>query len=114
LLFLALLLPFAAALSAVLMAVAIRCRTFKEAQASSTIVVLSVSLLPLVTVFAPGADSPWQLWVPALAQNMLMTRVLKGEALGTWPVVVPLLVCIVLTIAGTVSVARSLRGAAVR
>ena len=40
LLFLAVLLPFAAALSAVLMAVAIRCKTFKEAQASSTIVIL--------------------------------------------------------------------------
>jgi sodium transport system permease protein len=114
LLFLALLLPFAAALSAVLMAVAIRCRTFKEAQASSTIVVLSVSLLPLVTVFDPGAESPWQLWVPALAQNMLMTRVLKGEALEAWPVLVPLLVCLVLTVTGTVSVARALRGAAVR
>src|SRR5205085_4097629 len=82
LLFLAVLGPFAAALSAVLMAVAIRCRTFKEAQASSTLVVLGVSLLPLVTVFNPGAEAPWQLWVPALAQNVAMTRVLKGEGLG--------------------------------
>ena len=40
LLFIALLLPLAAALSALLMAVAIRCRSFKEAQASTTIVVL--------------------------------------------------------------------------
>ena len=39
-LFIVMLLPLAAALAAVLMAVAIRCRTFKEAQASSTIVVL--------------------------------------------------------------------------
>ena len=73
------LLPFAAALSAVLMAVAIRCKTFKEAQASSTIVILVVSLLPLVNVFNLGGESPWHLWVPALAQNTLMTRVLKGE-----------------------------------
>ena len=74
-------------LSAVLMAVAIRSRTFKEAQASSTIVVLAVSLLPLVNVFNLGGEAPWQLWVPALAQNTLMTRVLKGEAFG-WPQVV--------------------------
>ena len=79
LLFLAVLLPFAAALSAVLMAVAIRCKTFKEAQASSTIVVLAISLLPLVSVFNLGGEAPWHLWVPALAQNTLMTRVLKGE-----------------------------------
>ena len=39
-LFLLVLLPFAAALSALLMAVAIRCRSFKEAQASAAIVVL--------------------------------------------------------------------------
>ena len=79
LLFLVVLLPFAAALSAVLMAVAIRCSTFKEAQASSTIVILVVSLLPLVNVFNLGGEAPWHLWVPALAQNTLMTRVLKGE-----------------------------------
>jgi sodium transport system permease protein len=64
------------------MAVAIRSRTFKEAQASSTIVVLAVSLLPLVSVFDLGGEAPWHLWAPALAQNTLMTRVLKGEALG--------------------------------
>ncbi len=114
LLFLAVLLPFAAALAAVLMAVAIRCKSFKEAQASSTVVVLGVSLLPLVTVFDPGAEAPWQLWVPALAQNMLMTRVLKGEALGAAPMLISWGVCAVLALAGTWFVARSLRGAAVR
>ena len=38
----------------VLMAVAIRCKTFKEAQASATIVILAVSLLPLVNAVQPG------------------------------------------------------------
>ena len=114
LLFLAVLLPLAAALSAVLMAVAIRCKSFKEAQASSTLVVLGVSLMPLVTVFNPGAEAPWQLWVPALAQNMLMTRVLKGEALGLAQVLIPLFVCVLLSVAGTWFVARMLRSAALK
>ena len=114
LLFLVVLLPFAAALSAVLMAVAIRCRSFKEAQASSAIVVLGVSLLPLVTVFNPGAEARWQLWVPALAQNMLMTRVLKGEDFSAAQVLVPLAVCTLLSAAGTWFVGRSLRSAALR
>ena len=39
-LFLALLVPLAAALAALLMAIAIRCRTFKEAQANNTVVIL--------------------------------------------------------------------------
>jgi sodium transport system permease protein len=112
--FLAVLLPFAAALSAVLMAVAIRCKTFKEAQASSTLVVLGVSLMPLVTVFNPGAEAPWQLWVPALAQNVLMTRVLKGEGFDAAQVAIPLFVCIVLSVAGIAFVARMLRHAALK
>ena len=114
LLFLVVLLPFAAALSAVLMAVAIRCKTFKEAQASSTIVVLVISLLPLVNVFNLGGEAPWHLWVPALAQNTLMTRVLKGEDFGLAQVLIPLFVCIVLAVAGLWFVARMLRQAAMK
>jgi len=114
LMFLAVLLPFAAALSAVLMAVAIRCKTFKEAQASSTVVVLGVSLLPLVTTFNQSGEAPWHLWVPALAQYTLMMRVLKGEGFGPEQVVLPLAVCVLLTAAGVAFVARRLRGAAVR
>jgi sodium transport system permease protein len=46
------------ALAALLMAVAIRTKSFKEAQASATVVVLAVSLLPLVTACQPAARSP--------------------------------------------------------
>jgi sodium transport system permease protein len=53
-LFLALLLPLAGALAGLLMAMAIRCKTFKEAQANATVVVLGVSLLPMVTAVQPG------------------------------------------------------------
>ena len=113
-LFLVLLLPFAAALSAVLMAVAIRCKTFKEAQACATVVILGVSLLPLISLFNLAGEAPWHLWVPALAQNTLMTRVLKGEAFGPEQIAIPLLVCVVLTSLGVWFVARRLRGAAVR
>jgi sodium transport system permease protein len=113
-LFLLLLLPLAAAVSALLMAVAIRCRSFKEAQANSSVVVLLVSLLPLVNVFNLGGEAPWHLWVPALAQNTLMTRVLKGEGFGAEQVLVPLAVCVLLTVLCLAFVVRHLRGAAVR
>jgi sodium transport system permease protein len=114
LLFLVVLLPFAAALSAVLMAVAIRCKTFKEAQANATVVVLGVSLLPLFSVFNLGGEARWHLWVPALGQNVLMNRVLKGETIGAEAVLAPLLVCIVLAALGIWFVARVLRSAAVK
>jgi sodium transport system permease protein len=112
--FIGLLLPLAGALAAVLMAIAIRCKSFKEAQASSTVVVLAVSLLPLVTVFNQEGSAPWHLWVPALAQTTLMGRVLKGEALPAADVLLPLLVCVVLVAAALAFVARSLRSAALK
>ena len=113
-LFLVVLLPFAAALSALLMAVAIRCKTFKEAQANSTVVLLAASLLPLVNVFDLGGESPWHLWVPALAQNTLMTKVLKGESLGAMEMLVPFGVCMALAAASIWFVARMLRHAALK
>lgn len=112
--FLAVLLPFAAALSAVLMAVAIRCRSFKEAQANSTVVVLAVSLLPLFTLVNDGGEAAWHWWVPALAQHALMTRVLKGEGFDLQQVLVPLAMCTLLTAAALHLVARMLRAAAVK
>jgi sodium transport system permease protein len=112
LLFLVLLLPFAATLSALLMAVAIRCKTFKEAQANSALIILLMSLLPLVSVFSQG-EPAWHLWVPALSQNALMTRVLKGEGFRLEQVLVPLVVCAALTWACIAFVARRLQRAAV-
>lgn len=108
-LFLALLAPFAAALSALMMAIAIRCRSFKEAQANNTVIILAVSMLPLVTVFNQDGEQPWHLWVPGLAQQTLMGRVLKGEAVGGLDVLVPLAVCAVITALAVAFVARQLR-----
>jgi sodium transport system permease protein len=112
--FIAVIAPFAAALSAVLMAVAIRCKSVKEAQASTAGVVLGVSLLPLFGLLNPGAEEAWHFWVPALAQNTLMTRVLKGEHLGGEPLLAALAMCVLLAIGGVLFVASVLRRAAVR
>jgi sodium transport system permease protein len=113
-LFLALLAPLAAALAALMMAIAIRCKTFKEAQANNTVVILGVSLLPLVSVFNQSGEAPWHLWVPALGQVTLMNRVLKGEAVMPLDVAIPLAVCALIAAAGIAFVARQLRSAAVR
>ena len=112
--FIAVIAPFATALSAVLMAVAIRCKSVKEAQASTAGVVLGVSLLPLFGLLNPGAEEAWHFWVPALAQNTLMTRVLKGEALSAEPLLASLAMCGLLALAGVAFVAGVLRRAAVR
>lgn len=112
--FLVLLAPLAAALSALMMAVAIRCKSFKEAQASNTVVILVVSLLPLVALFNPAGERGWFVWVPALAQYTLMNRVLRGEALGWTDVAVAALVGALLSVLCLAYLARRLRAAAVR
>jgi len=109
-----LLLPLAGALSAVLMAIAIRCKSFKEAQANATVVILGVSLLPLVTLFNQEGAAPWHLWVPALAQSTLMGRVLKGETLAAGDVLISVAVSIALVVIGLAYVTRTLRSAALR
>ena len=108
-LFLALLLPLAAALAALLMAVAIRCRSVREAQANATVVLLAVSLLPLVALLDLGGERPWHLAVPALAQVALMGRVLRGEAIAAADLALPLAVAAALTAACIAYVARRLR-----
>jgi sodium transport system permease protein len=112
--FVALLLPLAGALSALLMAMAIRCKSFKEAQANTTVVLLAVSLLPLVAVFNQEGEAAWHLWVPALAQSTLMARVLKGEPLPALDLVVPVLGCVVVAALALGYVARRLRVAALK
>jgi sodium transport system permease protein len=91
--FIGVLAPLAAALSAVMMAIAIRCKTAKEAQANTTVVVLAVSLMPTLALFNQEGEAPWHLWMPALAQTTLMSRVLKGVPIGVADVLPGLLVC---------------------
>ncbi len=112
--FIALLAPLAGALSALLMAIAIRCKTFKEAQANATVVMLAVSLMPLFTLFNQEGTQPWHLWLPPLAQTVLMGRVLKGEALAFADVAPSVAVCVLVAAAAVAFVARVLRSAAVR
>jgi sodium transport system permease protein len=112
--FIGLLLPLAGALAALLMAIAIRCKSFKEAQANATVVVLAVSMLPLMSLLNQEGTAPWHLWVPALAQTTLMGRVLRGEALPLADVLVPVLVSVAVVALAVAFVARTLRSAALK
>ena len=106
--------PLAAGLSALLMALAIRSKTFKEAQAGSTLVITAVTLMPMVSLLNPGGEAPWYYWVPGLAQNTLMMQVLKGEALR-WNQVMPgVVVGFALAVVALAYVARSMRAAVAR
>jgi sodium transport system permease protein len=112
--FFLLLIPLAAGLSALLMALAIRSKTFKEAQAGSTLVVTAVSLMPMVSMLNPGGEAGWYAWVPGLAQNQMMLTVLKGEALRWGQIVPSVIVGFALAAIALAYVARSMRTAVAR
>jgi sodium transport system permease protein len=112
--FLLLLAPLAAALSALMMAIAIRTKSFKEAQTNNTVVIMAMSLLPLVVIFNQEGEAPWHLWVPAIGQITLMNRVLKGDAMPGTDVAIVMAVGAAITVVALGYVARSLRKAAVR
>ncbi|HET7863298.1 MAG TPA: ABC transporter permease, partial [Burkholderiaceae bacterium] len=114
LLLLALIAPLAGAVAAFMMAIAIRCRTFKEAQTNNSLLVLTITMLPLVEVFSQGGQQAWHLAVPALAQTVLMNRVLKDEAIDGTDLLLPLGACLVLGALALAFVIRSLRSAALR
>ena len=106
--FIALLAPLAAAISAVMMAIAIRCKSIKEAQANNTVVILAMSLLPLFTVFNQEGEAAWHLWLPGIAQTTLMNRALKGEVIGWIDVAPGFAVAAALTVLSLLFVSRQL------
>ncbi len=112
--FIALLLPLAGALAALLMAIAIRCKSFKEAQANAAVVMLAVSLLPMFTLLNQEGAAAWHHWVPALSQTTLMGRVLKGEALAWADVASASAVCLLVVVVGLLYVSRVLRSAVLK
>ncbi len=112
--FLLLQFPLACGVGAALMALAIRSKTFKEAQAGSALIITLVAMTPMVSLLNPGGDAPWYLWVPGLAQNTLMMLVLKGEAMSWLRVLPGVLVGVLMTVGCLLYVARSMRAAVAR
>jgi len=109
-----LLLPLSASCAAMLMAMAIRTKTFKEAQASAGLLVSLFGLTPLIALLNPGGEQGWYLWVPGLAQTTLMNMVIKGDPL-LWSKVAPsLAVSALLTLASLALVVRSMKQAVAR
>jgi sodium transport system permease protein len=112
--FVLLLLPLAMGGGALLMAVAIRSKTFKEAQAGSGLVLAAMTMTPMVNMFNPGGDAWWYAWIPGLGQNTLMLLVLKGEHLPLQQLLPTTVVGLLLTAVCLLFVARSMRTAVAR
>ncbi len=79
--FLIVLVPLIALLPAVMLFMGARGRTFKEAQASVSLVFFVVSVIPVVQLVQQKKDPDWIAWVPISGQFSLMGQVLRGESI---------------------------------
>jgi sodium transport system permease protein len=59
-----------------------RSRTFKEAQASVSLVIFIVSIIPVVQLIQQKKEPEWITWVPVSGQFSLLSQVLRGENLS--------------------------------
>ena len=107
--FLAVLLPLAASLAAIQIAVALNCKSYKEAQVRNQMLSLVVSMVPLMLTFNPGREPGWFQWAPILAQNLMMNQVLKGEIIGIAPIAIALAVCVSMTFLSLWYIAQKMR-----
>ena len=106
--FIGLLAPLAALVAALMMAVAIRCKTVKEAQANMVILTMLFTLAPMLSLFNQEGEATWNLWTPSVAQTTLMTRVLKNAPISASDVAPSLFICVVLAGAALGFVTRQL------
>jgi sodium transport system permease protein len=77
--FLVVLLPLIAMLPAAMLFMGARSRTFKEAQASVSLVIFLVSIIPVVQLVQQKKDPDWLVWIPVSGQFSLLGQVLRGE-----------------------------------
>ena len=108
-LFLAMLLPFAAMIAALNMFAATWGRSHKEAQTYASYLTMLVNFAPVVPMFLSVRDAAWQLLVPAMAQQTVMMRALRGDTVTAMDVLLPGAIALGITALALGAQARLLR-----
>jgi len=108
-LFATLVVPLAAMTSALQMLICTYGRSYREAQTYVSYLATVSSFVPVIVLFSGLKDAFWQLTVPVLAQQMVLSRVLRGDVLAREDYIVPALVSFVLAALCIHAVARLLR-----
>ena len=83
-------------------------RTHKEAQVYISYLTTVVNILPIVSIFISNRDALWQLFVPALGQQVVMMRVLGGESVTVQHLLLPAAVALAITAAAIAAQVRLL------
>ncbi len=93
--FLGILAPFALLMSAVQMLIATFGRTYKEAQTYLSYLTTVVSLTPALMFFANAREASWQFAVPAMGQQAVLMKILRGETVALWQFALPIALCVI-------------------
>ncbi|MFZ6769174.1 ABC transporter permease [Undibacterium sp. Di26W] len=107
--FLFVLLPLAASMAAIQIAVSLDCKSYKEAQVRNQLVTMFIPFVSLVPILFPGREPAWFQWVPVLAQNQMMNQVLKGETLSPLAVGIAFLVCALMSLFSLAYISQKMR-----
>jgi sodium transport system permease protein len=108
-LFVVMLLPFSAMIASLNMLAATYGRSHKEAQTYATYLAMLVNFTPIVPLFISIRDAAWQLFVPAMAQQAVMMRALRGETITAVDILLPGGMAIAITAVALFAQGRLLR-----
>ena len=107
--FIAMVIPFAAMTAAVQMLICTYGRSYREAQTYVSYLATVVSFVPIVVMFSGLKEAPWQLAVPVLGQQMVLSRVVRGESIAAVHWLVPSAAAALVAVLCVALVSRLLR-----
>ena len=107
--FAAMVVPFAAMTAALQMLISTYGRSYREAQTYVSYLSTAISFVPMVVIFSGMKDAAWQLAVPVLAQQVVLSRVVRGDAFTLLDWGVPSAIALAIAAACVALVARLLR-----
>ena len=104
--FVMILLPIIALVPAILLWVGTRARTYKEAQANVSVLMLVVAIVPFFQLFLQRREPDWIAIVPISGQYSLLNRALRGEAVPSAELLMSWIVPLALIALALYAVAR--------
>jgi len=107
--FLVVIVPFSAMISAVQLLICAYGRTYREAQTYLSFMFSAVTMVPMIVLFSGLKDAFWQLAVPVLGQQTLLSRIMRGDAIGWSDYLLPAAVAAAIAIACLAAVSHLLR-----
>ena len=107
--FVVIVIPFAAMTSALQMLICTYGRTYREAQTYVSYLATAASFVPLIVMFSGLKDALWQLLVPVLGQQVVLSRVVRGDTLAPADWIVPAAMAFAVAAVAVAGVSRLLR-----